>query len=32
LALTVAFVCAVPVNRYLIGRGMGHAVIHEHHH
>lgn len=32
IALTIAFVCAVPVNRYLIGRGKGHAVIHEHHH
>ena len=31
LALAVAFVCAVPVNRYLIARGKGHAVIHEHH-
>lgn len=32
LALGVAFLCAVPVNRYLIARGKGHAVIHEHHH
>jgi len=31
LALVVAFVCAVPVNRYLLARGKGHAVIHEHH-
>lgn len=31
LALAVAFICAVPVNRYLIARGKGHAVIHEHH-
>lgn len=31
VALSVAFVCAVPVNRYLIARGKGHAVVHEHH-
>lgn len=31
-ALAVAFICAVPVNRYLIIRGKGHAVLHEHHH
>ena len=30
-ALTVAFVAAFPVNRYLISRGKGHAVVHEHH-
>jgi hypothetical protein len=30
-ALAVAFVFAVPVNRYLINRGKGHAVLHEHH-
>ena len=30
-ALLVAFIFAVPVNRYLIARGKGHAVIHEHH-
>jgi hypothetical protein len=27
-ALAVAFVATVPVNRYLIGRGKGHAVVH----
>jgi hypothetical protein len=27
-ALAVAFVIAVPVNRWLIGRGKGHAVVH----
>jgi hypothetical protein len=32
IALAVAFVFTVPVNRYLISRGKGHAVIHEHHH
>jgi hypothetical protein len=30
-ALAVAFVAAFPVNRYLISRGKGHAVIHQHH-
>ncbi len=30
-ALVVAFVAAFPVNRYLISRGKGHAVIHQHH-
>jgi hypothetical protein len=30
LALAVSFVCATPVNRYLIARGKGHAVIHGH--
>ncbi len=28
-ALSVAFVAAVPVNRWLIARGKGHAVVHE---
>ena len=31
-ALAVAFVVTVPVNRWLIGRGQGHAVVHELHH
>jgi hypothetical protein len=31
-ALAVAFVLTVPVNRWLIGRGRGHAVVHEYHH
>jgi len=30
-ALAVAFVAAYPVNRYLIARGKGHAVVHQHH-
>ena len=30
-ALAVAFVAAFPVNRYLISRGKGHAVVHKHH-
>ena len=31
LALSVAFVAAFPVNRYLIARGKGHAVVHQYH-
>lgn len=35
-ALAVAFVVTVPVNRWMIGRGRGHAVVHQmhgaHHH
>jgi hypothetical protein len=31
LALAVAFVFAFPVNRWLIARGRGHALVHEHH-
>ncbi len=31
-ALFVAFLVTVPVNRWLIGRGKGHAVVHEYHH
>ena len=30
-ALAVAFVAAYPVNRWLIARGRGHAVAHNHH-
>jgi hypothetical protein len=30
-ALLVAFVVTVPVNRWLIARGRGHAVIHQYH-
>jgi hypothetical protein len=30
-ALAVAWVAAFPVNRYLIARGRGHAVVHAHH-
>jgi hypothetical protein len=32
VALAVAFVLTVPVNHWLIGRGRGHAVVHEMHH
>jgi hypothetical protein len=31
LSLVVAFVVAWPVNRWLISRGLGHAVVHRHH-
>jgi len=31
IALAIAFVAAFPVNRYLISRGKGHAVVHQHH-
>ncbi|MGH3090795.1 MAG: DUF4396 domain-containing protein [Gaiellaceae bacterium] len=30
-ALAVAWVFAFPVNRYMIARGRGHAVVHAHH-
>jgi hypothetical protein len=31
-ALAIAFVATVPVNKWLIGRGKGHAVVHQYHH
>jgi hypothetical protein len=31
-SLAVAFVVTVPVNRWLISRGSGHAVVHAYHH
>ena len=31
-SLAIAFVITVPVNRWLISRGRGHAVLHEYHH
>jgi hypothetical protein len=31
-SLAVAFVVTVPVNRWLIGRDKGHAVVHQYHH
>ncbi|MGI5219675.1 DUF4396 domain-containing protein [Nocardia sp. CA-290969] len=31
-SLGIAFVVAVPVNKWMIGRGIGHAVVHEYHH
>lgn len=30
-ALAIAFVVTVPINRWLISRGKGHAVVHQHH-
>jgi hypothetical protein len=30
-SLAVAFVVTVPVNRWMIGRGKGHAVVHQYH-
>jgi hypothetical protein len=32
LSLFVAFVLTVPINRWLIAKGKGHAVVHELHH
>ena len=32
MSLAIAFVVTVPVNRWLISRGKGHAVVHELHH
>ena len=32
VSLAVAFVVTVPVNRMLIARGRGHAVVHDYHH
>jgi Domain of unknown function (DUF4396) len=31
LALAVAWVITFPVNRSMIARGRGHAVVHQHH-
>jgi hypothetical protein len=31
LSLAIAFLVALPVNRWLIARGLGHAVVHAHH-
>ncbi|HEU4421631.1 MAG TPA: DUF4396 domain-containing protein [Pilimelia sp.] len=31
VSLAIAFVVTVPVNRWLIGRGRGHAVVHHYH-
>ena len=32
LSLVVAFVLTTPVNRWMISRGRGHAVVHAYHH
>jgi Domain of unknown function (DUF4396) len=31
-SLVIAGIVAFPLNRWLIGRGMGHAVLHQYHH
>lgn len=31
-SLAIAFVLTLPVNKWMIGRGRGHAVVHAHHH
>jgi len=31
IALAIAFVVTVPVNRWMISRGKGHAAVHSHH-
>ncbi|WP_436502044.1 DUF4396 domain-containing protein [Actinokineospora sp. HUAS TT18] len=31
-SLAVAFVVTWPINRWMIGRGLGHAVVHAYHH
>ncbi|MFE5811419.1 DUF4396 domain-containing protein [Streptomyces sp. NPDC056491] len=32
IALVAAFVITTPVNKWMIGRGKGHAVVHQYHH
>ncbi|MCT9077790.1 DUF4396 domain-containing protein [Streptomyces fulvoviolaceus] len=32
ISLVVAFVITTPVNKWTIGRGKGHAVVHQYHH
>ncbi|MEH0422567.1 DUF4396 domain-containing protein [Streptomyces sp. B21-083] len=32
ISLTIAFVVTTPVNKWTIGRGKGHAVVHQYHH
>ncbi|MEV6687529.1 DUF4396 domain-containing protein [Streptomyces sp. NPDC051130] len=32
LSLALAFVVTTPVNKWMIGRGKGHAVVHQYHH
>ncbi|GGW18936.1 hypothetical protein GCM10018980_42440 [Streptomyces capoamus] len=32
VSLVIAFVVTTPVNKWLIGRGKGHAVVHRYHH
>ncbi|MFL0361191.1 MULTISPECIES: DUF4396 domain-containing protein [Curtobacterium] len=30
-SLVIAFIVTTPVNRWMISRGLGHAVVHGHH-
>ncbi|MEU6378075.1 DUF4396 domain-containing protein [Streptomyces sp. NPDC046909] len=32
ISLVIAFIVTVPVNKWMIGRGKGHAVVHQYHH
>lgn len=32
IALTAAFIAALPVNKYLLRHGKGHALVHQYHH
>ncbi|MFI8099837.1 DUF4396 domain-containing protein [Streptomyces sp. NPDC086023] len=32
MSLLIAFVVTTPVNKWMIGRGKGHAVVHQYHH
>lgn len=32
VSLLIAFLVTTPVNRWMIGRGRGHAVVHQYHH
>lgn len=32
VSLALAFVITTPVNKWMIGRGRGHAVVHQYHH
>ncbi|WP_189872009.1 DUF4396 domain-containing protein [Streptomyces bluensis] len=32
LAFVIAFLATTPVNKWMIGRGKGHAVVHQYHH
>ena len=32
ISLVIAFLVTTPVNKWMIGRGMGHAVVHQYHH
>ncbi|MEU3842635.1 DUF4396 domain-containing protein [Streptomyces sp. NPDC028635] len=32
ISLALAFVATTPVNKWMIGRGKGHAVVHQYHH